>query len=143
MPNNSRGVIESWVSYARGWAGWCVTSAARSKAKNISKRYSPPPHSGGPTRFAPSVSASAAGSSIPSTLPRSSASARARQNAPYGVKVSIVSTNALAPGGQFVLHAKSLSGNPYDGHTLKTVVKDTQQLTGREIERKRCLWPTF
>jgi transposase, IS5 family len=57
--------------------------------------------------------------------------------APYefGVKVSIVSTNARAPGGQFVLHAKSLPGNPYDGHTLKTVVEDTQALTGREIER--------
>jgi IS5 family transposase len=57
--------------------------------------------------------------------------------APYefGVKVSIVTTNARAPGGQFVLHATSLPGNPYDGHTLKTVVEDTQQLTGREIER--------
>jgi hypothetical protein len=22
------------------------------------------------------------------------------------------------PAGQFVLHAKALSGNPYDGHTL-------------------------
>jgi IS5 family transposase len=57
--------------------------------------------------------------------------------APYefGVKVSIVSTNARAPGGQFVLHARSLPGNPYDGHTLKTVVQDTQALTGRQIER--------
>ncbi len=26
--------------------------------------------------------------------------------------------NARAPGGQFVLHAKALPGNPYDGHTL-------------------------
>ena len=62
---------------------------------------------------------------------------KGKASAPYefGVKVSIVSTNARAPGGQFVLHAKSLPGNPYDGHTLKTVVKDTQQLTGREIER--------
>jgi transposase, IS5 family len=57
--------------------------------------------------------------------------------APYefGVKASIVSTNARAPGGQFVLHAKTLPGNPYDGHTLKTVIEETQQLTGREIER--------
>jgi IS5 family transposase len=57
--------------------------------------------------------------------------------APYefGVKVSIVTTNARAPGGQFVLHAKSLPGSPYDGHTLKPILEDTQQLIGRNIER--------
>jgi len=57
--------------------------------------------------------------------------------APYefGVKVSIVTTNARAPGGQFVLHAKALPGNPYDGHTLRDVIDQTQKLTGREIER--------
>src|SRR6476646_737836 len=56
--------------------------------------------------------------------------AKGKVRAPYefGVKVSIVTTNARAPGGQFVLHATSLPGNPYDGHTLKTVVEDTQQL---------------
>jgi IS5 family transposase len=61
---------------------------------------------------------------------------KGKASAPYefGVKVSIVTTNARAPGGQFVLHATSLPGNPYDGHTLKTVVEDTQQLTGRQIE---------
>jgi IS5 family transposase len=44
-------------------------------------------------------------------------------------------TNARAPGGQFVLHAKALPGNPYDGHTLRDVIEDTQKLTGCEIER--------
>src|SRR3954447_10953160 len=53
----------------------------------------------------------------------------------FGVKASIVTTNARAPGGQFVLHAKALPGNPYDGHTLRTAIEDTQRLTGREIER--------
>src|SRR5882757_7435792 len=53
----------------------------------------------------------------------------------FGVKVSIVTTNARAPGGQFVLHAKALPGRPYDGHTLRAVIEDTQRLTGREIER--------
>ncbi len=53
----------------------------------------------------------------------------------FGVKVSIVTTNARAPGGQFVLHAAALPGNPYDGHTLRTVLEDTLRLTGREIER--------
>ena len=51
------------------------------------------------------------------------------------MKVSIVTTNARAPGGQFVLHAKALPGNPYDGHTLRDVIDQTQKLTGREIER--------
>jgi IS5 family transposase len=34
-----------------------------------------------------------------------------------------------------VLHAKALPGNPYDGHTLRDVIEDTQKLTGCEIER--------
>src|SRR5476651_89819 len=60
---------------------------------------------------------------------------KARAPWEFGVKVSIVTTNARAPGGQFVLHAAALPGNPYDGHTLRTVLEDTQRLTGREIER--------
>ena len=62
---------------------------------------------------------------------------KGKASAPYefGVKVSIVTTNARAPGGQFVLHARALPGNPYDGHTLKAVIEDTQKLTGCEIER--------
>src|ERR1700693_4408524 len=62
---------------------------------------------------------------------------KGKASAPYefGVKASIVTTNARAPGGQFVLHAKALPGNPYDGHTLRDVIEDTQKLTGREIER--------
>jgi IS5 family transposase len=38
-----------------------------------------------------------------------------------------------------VLHAKALPGNPYDGHTLRDVIGQTQKLTGREIERIRPL----
>jgi len=34
-----------------------------------------------------------------------------------------------------VLHAKAFYGNPYDGHTLKQVIEETQALTGREVER--------
>jgi IS5 family transposase len=34
-----------------------------------------------------------------------------------------------------VLHAKALPGNPYDGHTLRSAIEDTERLTGREIER--------
>jgi transposase, IS5 family len=62
---------------------------------------------------------------------------KGKASAPYefGVKASIVTTNARAPGGQFVLHAKALPGNPYDGHTLRAVIERTQKLTGCEIER--------
>src|SRR6201989_981723 len=62
---------------------------------------------------------------------------KGKASAPYefGVKASIVTTNACAPGGQFLLHAKALPGNPYDGHTLRAVIEDTERLTGRELER--------
>jgi transposase, IS5 family len=62
---------------------------------------------------------------------------KGKASAPYefGVKVSIVTTNARAPGGQFVLHAKALPGNPYDGHTLAPVIDATERLTGCAIER--------
>lgn len=53
----------------------------------------------------------------------------------FGVKVSIATTNRRAKGGQFVLHAKALPGNPYDGHSLAAVIEETQALTGRKIER--------
>jgi len=38
-------------------------------------------------------------------------------------------------GGQFILHAKALPGNPYDGHTLAPVIEETETLTGCPIER--------
>ncbi len=62
---------------------------------------------------------------------------KGKASAPYefGVKVSIATTNARAPGGQFVLHAKAQPGNPYDGHTLRSAIEDTERLTGRQIER--------
>ena len=58
---------------------------------------------------------------------------KGKARAPYefGVKVSITTTNARAPGGQFVLHAAALPGNPYGGHTLKQAVEGAERLTGR------------
>jgi hypothetical protein len=38
-------------------------------------------------------------------------------------------------GGQFVLHIKALHGNPFDGHTLGTVVTELKKLTGVETRR--------
>jgi hypothetical protein len=32
-------------------------------------------------------------------------------------------------------HVKALPGNPYDGHTLKTVIPDMEALIGNTIER--------
>jgi transposase, IS5 family len=53
----------------------------------------------------------------------------------FGVKVSIATTNAVAPGGQFVLGARTLPGNPYDGHTLAAGIAQAERITGVEIER--------
>jgi transposase, IS5 family len=57
--------------------------------------------------------------------------------APYefGCKVSIATPATAPKGGQFVLHAKALHGNPYDGHTLAPVVRDLEALTGVETRR--------
>ena len=60
---------------------------------------------------------------------------KARTPYEFGVKVSLTTTNKRCKGGQFILHAKALPGNPYDGHTLKEVLEETEALTGREIER--------
>ena len=62
---------------------------------------------------------------------------KGKARAPYefGVKVSIVATNARAPAGQFVLNAKALPGNPYDGHTLRHAIEGAHRLTGCDIER--------
>ena len=38
-------------------------------------------------------------------------------------------------GGQFVLHAKALHGNPYDGHTLVPVITDLEKLKGVAVRR--------
>jgi transposase, IS5 family len=53
----------------------------------------------------------------------------------FGVKVSVATTLSHAKGGQFVTHVKAMPGNPYDGHTLKTVIPDMEALIGNVIER--------
>src|SRR2546429_5510328 len=53
----------------------------------------------------------------------------------FGVKVSVATTLAHAKGGQFVAHVKALPGNPYDGHTLETVIPEMEALIGNIIER--------
>jgi IS5 family transposase len=53
----------------------------------------------------------------------------------FGVKVSAATTLKHAKGGQFVTHIKALPGNPYDGHTLGTVIPDMERKVGATIER--------
>ena len=38
-------------------------------------------------------------------------------------------------GGQFVLRAQALHGNPFDGHTLGPAVADLENNTGIEVKR--------
>jgi IS5 family transposase len=62
---------------------------------------------------------------------------KGKARAPYefGCKVSIATPATAPKGGQFVLHAKALHGNPYDGHTLGPVVADLEKLTGVAARR--------
>jgi transposase, IS5 family len=62
---------------------------------------------------------------------------KGKAHAPYefGVKVSIATTLKRSRGGQFALHAKALPGNPYDGHTLATIIPDMERTIGAGIER--------
>lgn len=53
----------------------------------------------------------------------------------FGCKVSVATTNARAPGGQFVLHIAALHGRPYDGHTLGDVIDKIGQWTGVQPKR--------
>jgi len=62
---------------------------------------------------------------------------KGKARAPYefGCKVSVATPITQPKGGQFVLHAKALHGNPFDGHTLGPVVADMESLTGIEAKR--------
>jgi IS5 family transposase len=60
---------------------------------------------------------------------------KARARFEFGVKVSIATTNAATPGGQFVVGARALPGNPYDGHTLAAQIAQTERITGVAVER--------
>ncbi len=53
----------------------------------------------------------------------------------FGCKVSVATPVTKPKGGQFVLHAQALHGNPYDGHTLGPVIAEMEKLTGVEARR--------
>jgi hypothetical protein len=71
---------------------------------------------------------------------------KGKPRAPYefGCKVSLGTPATRPKGGQFVLHAKALHGNPYDGHTLGPVIAELQTLTGVKVphpRRQGLSWP--
>jgi hypothetical protein len=53
---------------------------------------------------------------------------KGKARAPYefGCKVSVATPASKPKGGQFVLHAKALHGNPFDGHTLGPVIAELE-----------------
>jgi IS5 family transposase len=53
----------------------------------------------------------------------------------FGVKVSLATTLHSSKGGQFIAHAKALPGNPYDGHTLATVIPEIEAQIGATLSR--------
>jgi IS5 family transposase len=53
----------------------------------------------------------------------------------FGVKVSVATPLQRCRGGQFVAHVQALPGNPYDGHTLATVMPAIEATLGAELDR--------
>src|ERR1700691_4942634 len=117
-------------------AGSRATSCAGSRAR-LSWRASSPIRSCSPAGCASSASISAEKRSIRCTRPRSNASARARPIAPTSSasKVSLATTLHRSRGGLFIAHAKALPGNPYDGHTLATVIPEIETQIGANLAR--------
>lgn len=62
---------------------------------------------------------------------------KGKAHKPYelGVKVSVATPIARCKGGQFVAHVAAMPGNPYDGHTLATVVPEIAHQIGVSLQR--------
>jgi len=60
---------------------------------------------------------------------------KARTRYEFGCKTSIATTNERTKGGQFVLGAMALPGNPYDGHSLAGQIDQVARLTGTSVAR--------
>jgi IS5 family transposase len=60
---------------------------------------------------------------------------KAHQPYEFGVKVSVATAVKHSAGGQFVTHVAALPGNPYDGHTLASVIPQMQALVGNILDR--------
>jgi hypothetical protein len=82
------------------------------------------------------------------TRSRSNASAMGKAHRPYeiGAKGSVAPTLVPSKGGQFIARDKTLLGNPYDGHTLKTVmvipeIERPKSASSRRLRESRLRWP--
>ena len=53
----------------------------------------------------------------------------------FGVKISIATPVRHSKGGQFIAHVKALPGNPYDGHTLASVIPEIETQIGANLQR--------
>jgi transposase, IS5 family len=49
--------------------------------------------------------------------------------------VSVATTLARSKAGQFIAHVKAMPGNPYDGHTLETVIPEIETQVGASLAR--------
>jgi transposase, IS5 family len=59
------------------------------------------------------------------------AKGKAHKKYEFGIKVSLTATQR----GNFIVGALAIPGNPYDGHTLSSALKQVAQLTGTQPER--------
>ena len=48
--------------------------------------------------------------------------------------MSVATTLARSKGGQFIAHVQTLPGNPYDGHTLETVIPEIETQIGASLD---------
>jgi IS5 family transposase len=62
---------------------------------------------------------------------------KGKARAPYefGCKVSVVTPVTQPKGGQFILHTEAHHGNPFDGHTLTSVLDHLEKTTGVTAKR--------
>lgn len=58
------------------------------------------------------------------------AKGKAHKKYEFGCKVSIVVTHKEG----LVLSSQAIAGNPYDGHTLKAAIENTEKITGEKVE---------
>lgn len=56
---------------------------------------------------------------------------KAHKKYEFGCKTSIILTHKEG----FILSSEALHGNPYDGHTLETVLKNAEELSNKPIEK--------
>ena len=122
----------------RTYLGRAIRDIVRKIAAKANWRRSSPSRSCSPAGCcAAEASISADARSIRLHAPEVECIGKGKAHAPYefGVKVSLATTLNRSKGGQFIAHAKALPGNPYDGHTLATVIPEIEAQIGANLAR--------